>query len=406
MEFRLFIWTIVTVLFIGFYPILRKLLNWRYSQFNKNFLRNWMFFNVMSISSSIAYFNDIIENAELMFILFLIIILYLNSSFNYTILVVYSYSNSTVINLDALGKLSKGMGGSSPVLDDGIYNFSLTTPYRLKYDVSIHKDKKILFQLSTSSSNIRYYKVLSLLGFYLILSSMLASSEIVQFPLLGFDISGVLATLICMGLTVIISYVEINECSNLATDLPKIYDKLIQKQVLSSIHGTPERESITIKDKAKSIIDKRESNVIQAKKSELQKKLDSVFGTKTSKGIEPETIARIRLMETVKRILNSTPPWKTVPLKDIVDLADGDEEEIEKIIAGLIDLKEVKGIYDIWEKTYNGAPISHWFITKMMNGISSANTQLENIHFYPDGSAEFSVSKEKDTHQTTKKKSN
>lgn len=185
---------------------------------------------------------------------------------------------------------------------------------------------------------------------------------------------------------------ESNSLITFANDFPNFYKKALHKAAIESSPKQGKSGGFSVKSKAQDIINRRDTNVLKAKKEEFQNKIESVFGSQEDNNIDPNMIKRVRLMNAVKRVLNSTPPWKTVTLDEIVNEVKGVKEEVELIIAGLRELGEVKGIYDIWAKQYYGDAISNWMQTK--TGIASlASSDIKNniksLRIQSDGSAEI-----------------
>jgi hypothetical protein len=350
------------------------------------------------------YIESTIEAPEFQFLEILIIFIYLYSGYNYT---EYSWtsrdSKLLTFNTSILKRIGRSFGGSKIEELDFGQTFTITTPYRLKYqiDTMVNPEKKTgAFILTSNTSNLQVIKLINLISFYLMTEAVTSNKENVNFPILGLDTNSVLAVLFSISLTLVILYIETETGKNFTQSLPDMYAKLLQKEALSKLHGGPGVPGIKrpedVKGRAQAVLDKRKSNVLKAKKEEVEGKLSSVFGEKDEVPLDKKSIERMRLMQTVKRILNSTPPWKDVSLEEISTLAKGKEEEVEIVIAGLRDLKEVKGIYDIWTKTYYGTSSSHWLITKILNELPETVTSLENVKIYPDGSGEFEFTKKDD----------
>lgn len=401
---RLFLWLLVMLGFIILFPVVRKIINSKNSYFTEKIFKNIL---LTVISSGLVLFlhsQDYLKSPEFQFLIILVVFIFLSSGFNST---VYSWKSEKMklvtFNKSVLQKISKSFSGSKIDDIDVGYNFIIRTPYRLGYQIGTitNKEEKFgVFEMTSLNSNQNLIKLLNLSSIYLILQAFTSDDENVNFPFFGFETSAVLAVLFAITISLIILYIEIESANSILQSLPQIYTKILQNEALNKLSGGLKKPELDVKVRAQSILDKRKSNVLQAKREEVHGKLKSVFGEKETAGLDKKSIERMRLMETVKRILNSTPPWSEVSLSDISKLAKGAEEEVEIVIAGLRNLKDVGGIYDIWTKTYYGTSSSHWLITKLLNDMPSTSTALENVRIYPDGGGEFSF-KKKDEDKST-----
>ncbi|MCE7734921.1 MAG: hypothetical protein GPJ54_08600 [Candidatus Heimdallarchaeota archaeon] len=396
---RLTLWFSVILGFIILFPLLRQTINPKHSKFTQPIYRSFLFVTVASLLVYYLYIEDTIEAPEFQYLEILIIFIYFYSGFNYT---EYSWiskeSKIITFNTSILKRIGRSFGGSQIEEVDFGQTFTITTPYRLKYriDTVVDSEKKTgVFILTSQSSNFQIIKLLNLISFYLMTQAVTSNNEDVDFPIFGFNSNSVLAVLFSISVSLVILYIEIETGKNFASSMPTMYTKLLQNEALTKLKGGPTIKGPgDVKGRAQAVLDKRNSNVLKAKKEEVEGRLSSVFGEKEVVPLDKKSIERMRLMQIVKRILNSTPPWKEVSLEEISKLAKGKEEEVEIVIAGLRDLKEVKGIYDIWAKTYYGTSTSHWLITKILNELPDSVTSLENVKIYPDGSGEFAFTKD------------
>lgn len=397
---RIFGWFTVSLGFLILFPLIRKVLNPRNSKTPDDFIKSLVFTEVASIIIVYLYLSNSIKSPEFLFLIILTTFIYFYSGFNNT---EYSWNSPRTklpsFNYNILKKIGRSFGGSKVEITEYGHTFTAVTPYRLKYRidaVSDRDDKSSNFILTSEAQNNTIIKVINLISLYLMSQALISNEEEVVFPIFNFETNAVLAVLFSVSLTLIILYVEIDTAKNIVNTLPTIYLKLLQNEALSKLPGSGTSFSDRKQDakgRAQAVLDKRNSNVLKAKKEAVEGKLSSVFGEKDVVPLDKKSVVRMRLMESIKRILNSTPPWSKVPLTDIAELAKGKEEEVEIIIAGLIDLKEVKGIYDIWTKTYHGTSSSHWLITKILNELPNSDTSLENVKIHPDGAGEFSFNK-------------
>lgn len=394
---RLFIWELVILSTIIYFPVLRKIIFWNKARISKTVFKSISVMTIVSTALQYSYYEEILEFTEFQFLQLLCVLIYFTAGYNSTY---YEWeclpTKFKEFNLSIIKKIVKAFNGSDPETQGSGVKFSISTPYRIQYNVEgyIDKEKKeSVFFLISTVFNFRIIKAIQFMGFFLIMKALAEDSENITFPLLNFNISSIFAVLVSISLSFILIYFEIQAGNAYSLELPILYTKLLKQSAYDIVHKRSMPDGEIIKDKAQAILDKRKSNLIAEKKSKLQTKIDGVFGEKQSKGIDKETIKRIHLMETVKRILNSTPPWTQVSLEEISKLAKKDEKDVEIVIAGLRELKEVSGIYDIWTKTYSGTSISQWLLTKMIFESDREDIKIENIRVFPDGATEFSFKK-------------
>lgn len=194
--------------------------------------------------------------------------------------------------------------------------------------------------------------------------------------------------------------IERNAAFSYALELPLLYRKILKKESLEKVWQqptTPQPESEAselekARERAREILNARQSDILFRKRDELKNKVDDIFATEENKiGLDPETLEKVRLYNAVKRILISTPPWSTATLQNIAELAGGNEEEVELIIANLVEKAEVPGIYDIWQQQYSGTPYSQWFANEIYKKIRNNQTSIRKLTVHPDGSADISL---------------
>lgn len=398
MEFRLFLWELGILGFIFLYPLSRKIFDFSNSKLDFSYFRSLLIFGSLTAAIQYGYYQEYIQNSEFIFIQLIILVFFMSSGFNSAISLYQSEGmNISKFNYSVLSSLSKGLSGSEPELINSRYQFLINTPYRLSYQVQCQVNTENgYFTILPYTKNLRIYKIILFFSAYMSIQSLIQNDEFIPLPLFNYTISSIQLVLLSITAVLIITYYEIQVGKSFSNEFPTLYLSLLRNAALkkSRKSDSPSMD-INIKDKAKSILERREINTIKSKSNELKSKLENVFGTDAKSDLDPETIQRIKLMESVKRILNSTPPWKTVKLKDIVELADGEETEVEMIISGLINMKEVSGIYDIWSKTYSGTNPSLWYVNKIMSDIAIDGSNPDNIRIYPDGGVEINLKTDK-----------
>jgi hypothetical protein len=141
--------------------------------------------------------------------------------------------------------------------------------------------------------------------------------------------------------------------------------------------------------------EKIKSGSIKSSLSERQKKVrervEGVMGSKKEEeGIDPELIRNQLLIRKIKTILKSTPVAMEVTLKDIKKKISYDDiKQIEQIIIGLIERKEVTGAYDIWKGVYSVGDSSSQFIERTLQNLDLTVDDLEYIKVNRSGEVEI-----------------
>ncbi|MCY3410783.1 MAG: hypothetical protein INQ03_04010 [Candidatus Heimdallarchaeota archaeon] len=413
-DYRLYTWQLLNLAVILFYPLLRKVLGWNTTEINKQMFKYLSITVLFSIIIQVSYVFSFIQDTEFIYIQFIIILYYAQTGFMQFTSGIRSLPMKVKrFNEDIVKKIARAYGGKNFETEDGIFKFQIITPYRMQYAVYMDRVKdEGYFNFQSFPSNLRLYKILLLFSYYLSSQALTTTSEDVKIPFFDAQLSAVLSVIVVMSVVVLLAYLETSSLMTFASEFPDFYKKALTKTALSLAGGSSEPNDNTSvintsKDKAKALLEKRDFNLVQAKKQELQKKVDSVFGTDDKvKSIDPKVIERVRLMNAVKRVLNSTPKWKTVSLAEIAKIVKGDEKEVEIIISGLRDLKEVTGIYDIWEKQYHGDSMGQWLQTQ--NVIEAINENkldtVRSVKIYPDGTSELFLKEDEEDNQKNLKK--
>lgn len=404
---RLFIWQLLTLVFILIQPLFRKIMSMRTITIGDGYLRPFILSAVLSAVIQVLFFSEIIASTEFLYLQLIIVLYFISSGFNHSVLSAESEPvKISSINKTILQKISKAFGGGNVEAESNMLIFSLSTPYRLKFDATARViEGEGRFSFTARNENLRVQKLVMIVSFYLITTAVVEGTENVKFPFLATDVSAVLASIIGVSIVIILNFAESNAISTFSTEFPIFYKKALQSAALDSIlpegtKTTGKSGFSTTKDKAKALIEKRDINVLKAKREEIKNKIQSVFGMEEEDSkLDPKAIERVRLMSAVKRILNSTPPWMTVSLEQITKKVKGKTAEVEIIISGLRSLNEVKGIYDIWNKEYHGASMSQWLQTQSVVEAISKNDlgdNIQSVKIYPDGSSELYLKEKED----------
>ena len=152
--------------------------------------------------------------------------------------------------------------------------------------------------------------------------------------------------------------------------------------------GIPEKKPSLeeIKRKAKEKYDLS----IQKTEKEKQESIDKILGradSKLNKQISPKIIRMEILIRETRKILNATPEVNSVKLGDIVNMLGSEKtksDEIEQIVIGLVNRKEVRGEYDIWTKEYSGGNAKTRFINRTLEDLKIDKEEISSLNVSGD----------------------
>jgi hypothetical protein len=425
-ETRLIIWELIILSYVLLYPIIRVLISKRKVQ--KPMFYDFLFFTTLVGILHIQYLVDTgIEFldgfTEFQFILLVAMLMYQIRTFpNASIILDSDPIPSEKPNETVLQKIEKSLSGHTIKEEEWelspTYSFEFRNPYQLYYRVSVDLDKenkKMVFSLLSLPN--RFIQILHIIGLYIATKSLQVTdanpqgSEIVFLPVFNIPVDAVFGTLIIITFSILILFLEFQYSKTLAVELPQLYKRILHAVTLEKLRGGEgvedsdeyQSELEKARDKARHILESRKTDVLNKKREQIKSKVDNIFD-KDTPPLDDETLRQIRLVKAVERILQSTPPWKTVSLKEISEKANGSEHDVELIIANLRANGEVDGIYDIWTRSYSGTKQTQWYITELLKDLTNgkSDSNLDNIKIHPDGSAEISVSKSKSQSNTKK----
>lgn len=402
---RFLFWNILLNLYVLLFPLIRSFLARKKP--TRNVLRNFL---LSLFAVTLIYLSYLIFSL-LGFSEFLLFVLMVQGIYIY-----YTYPPISLewrsdpietpkVDREVMKRLSRAFHGNiiedDFSMDESIQLRRYLTPYSIS---AIPSNEFLVFIIHSRSSPL--FSILHLAALYAASSSLntsnnIAGQEIITVPLLGYPVSAIVALISLSTISVLYLMLEYQVGNTYSIELPLLYKKILKNYTLEKIKqgDKPDTESTEYKselekarDRARQILEKRNSDVLDKKREQIKSKVDGIF-EKDTPALENDTLARFRLMKTVERILQSTPPWVKVSLKDIAELAKGEEEDVELIIAGLRQSGDVPGIYNIWNKTYSGSKQSQWYITELLHSIleKGDDSDIDNIKVYPDGSAEISI---------------
>ena len=149
-----------------------------------------------------------------------------------------------------------------------------------------------------------------------------------------------------------------------------------------------------VKDK---LGEKKDSAVSQLEEQK-RKRVDDVMGIlhpkkEEIKQMDPDVLRLEALIFTVRTVLQATPSHIKISLDELYNYFSGKTkttpEEIESIVFGLIQRKEVEGNWNVWDKVYSGGTPARRFVDKTLEYADTLHGELSHIKVKADGSVEF-----------------
>lgn len=398
--YRLAIWHLILLAYVVMYPLIHQLLG-RESPSTLP-LRNYLFFILsFSITESSFFLFDLGYSEFRTIVLVLTFFLHMNIYRRLGVRLRSPSLDVPTLNREIVAKMNRSLHGTAPSEEDGELEFEIKNVYQMRFIISAQNDqKRSWFQIFAFPSPLT--TVLHLVAVYISLETLGDPSiEQTTVQILSYSIDAITAIIISIVASGVLLYMEISSANAIALELPLLYKKILTKSSAEEARRSqlsnqepPDEESELEKARARAreILNARQSDVLFRKRDELKSKVDEIFATEENKiGLDPETLERVRLYNSVKRILISTPPWQTAHLEKIAELAEGEPESVELIIGTLIEKNEVPGIYDIWNQIYYGTPFSQWFANEVFKEIKNGVSSVTSVHIHPDGSADISL---------------
>ena len=282
--------------------------------------------------------------------------------------------------------------------------FTLTNFFQMTYRFEvIHNKNSFSFLINSSQSKI--LSILNLILVYFSSSSLVTTSENqsglvdILIPFTTFIINIYLGIFILAFLSCFLFLREYRTGSHYAEEIVQLYKKFLRSKVIQQTSTQKvvlnyKSELEVARERARNVLKARDTDVLNRKRTDVQKKIDGVF-QRDPPPLSKEDLENYRLMKSVERILQSTPPWSKVSLKQISEKLQGTEAEIETIIVGLRAQGDVSGLYDIWTQTYSGASHNEWYVTDLLLSIvrDKSDKGVDSITIHPDGSAEIGINK-------------
>ena len=143
--------------------------------------------------------------------------------------------------------------------------------------------------------------------------------------------------------------------------------------------------------------DKKNAAVSQLE-DQKRRRVDEVMGIlhpkeEEVKQMDPDVLRLEALIFTVRTVLQATPTHRKISLSELHEYFNKKTkttpEELESIVFGLIQRKEVEGTYNIWDKVYSGGTPARRFVDKNLEYAETLQGELTTIKVKADGSVEF-----------------
>ncbi len=298
-------------------------------------------------------------------------------------------------------------------------------PIYLNYHVSIEYNqteinKSTLVTLVQSPRNAQVYRILAFISGVLML---FARAQDIEKPnirtfielenvdaQLWFTVGIIILLLFTVGL---VFFAEM-----LILVMEENYNKAVRGEALSFAlkrPKVPEKPEVDVEEVRRKARERLERSRKKAEE-ERTKQIEKVMGRVSKEedkgtGVNPEVVRLEALIREVQNILIATPPHQIVTTGEIARIAGGktNEKEVESIIIGLLRRKEIRGRYNIWNKTYQGGDESERFIERKLLELAEGDTKnLSRLKIGADGSVEFQfvpksqVNKDSEPNNTSK----
>ncbi|RMG34799.1 MAG: hypothetical protein D6732_10255 [Methanobacteriota archaeon] len=401
--FRLAFWHVILLTYVLIFPVLHQLLG--KESLSTLPLRTYSLFVISIGAIEVGFFAFDLGYSEFQTILLILTLFFhLNIFRRLGVRVESTPLDVPSLDRDIISKINRSLHGNAPDDTDSGLEFEIKNIYQMRFVISGHNNENVSwFQILVVPSPLTTLIHITAI-YFSVLSLWDTSTETtaVHIPGLSSSIDAITLIIVSLVASGVLLYMEFSSANTIALELPLLYKKILtkasldearKKTMVQPVSSTDEpSEMEKARARAREILSARQSDILYRKRDELKNKVDEIFATEENKiGLDPETLERVRLYNSVKRILISTPPWQTAKLGKIADLADGDPEKVELIIGTLIEKNEVPGIYDIWNQIYYGTPFSQWFTNEVFKEIKRGTSSIKSVRIHPDGSADISL---------------
>jgi hypothetical protein len=274
--------------------------------------------------------------------------------------------------------------------------------YLLNVEMKSEPATKTIYTSTPHGSSLWRFRALFLLSVYAPIFSLANDSFTVTIPIFSNSVDAEVLFFIFYAIMVLFIFLLQSVQKNFFYEFEEVQKDVLREFAKKATETTTSRKVGIGKpdlkldlEAAKERAEKIKSGSIKSSLDERQKKVrervEGVMGSKKEEeGIDPELIRNQLLIRRIKTILKSTPIAMEVTLKDIGEkISHKDTKQIEQIIVGLIDRKEVVGTYDIWKGVYSVGDSSSQFIEKTLQKLDLTVDDLEYIKVNRSGNVEI-----------------
>lgn len=285
---------------------------------------------------------------------------------------------------------------------------SYGTDFIMNFSILNDRETKIVVGSRTGKGTISRIIFFYIILLYLAVITFSSNSTDLLFPLLDFPYNPELVFAIIYVIATLFMVTENSTQSNIFFILDEVQKEVLiemakeaEKKLQQKLSAKEEKKRLkapdmkmdlsTAKQKAEEIRQRQYKQELEERTKKVKQRVSGVIGkSEEDTLIDPELLKRKILIDKTKMILKSTPVYKTVKLPDIVAKVEHDKpDEVESIIIGLIDRKEVRGTYDIWEQIYFPGDTNSQFIEGTLRKMSLTKEDLEFIKVNKAGDVEI-----------------
>ncbi len=175
---------------------------------------------------------------------------------------------------------------------------------------------------------------------------------------------------------------------------PSVLEKLKEKKDEMKKPEVVEKPDVSaLKERARKIKEMKAREAIEQRRKALRDRVETVFGPQQEGELDPadkELLERERLINNIKMVLLATPLGKEVTLDDIAQKVGHDNlKEVEQVIISLVERKEVRGFYDVWEGVYYVGDVSARFVDQTLSRLRLTPSEIEYIRISKGGEVEI-----------------
>lgn len=310
------------------------------------------------------------------------------------------------------------------------FQFHIPGAYYLKYKLNVligerddnSKLTKVSFTFSHSIRNLNMIRILMIAIFGLVLIAR--AYWTLSPPIMSVTVDSELTFTILVFIFVFFNLLLAFTCENLVFQREEVYKKSLTITRPDLKITKPDLDEIRRKARAKLAIPEEKPSLqdikrkaqekydlsIQKAEKEKQERIDTILGradSKLNKQISPEVIRMETLIRETRKILNATPEINSIKLEDIVVMLGSEKtdiDEIEQMIIGLVNRKEVRGEYNIWTKDYSGGNTRTRFINRTLEDLKINKEEISSLNVSGDKMEIVFRDQEKTTISHTEKK--